>query len=410
MLFSLVGCNSKKDDEPSTIDEPQVQEVITDIQEEVVDNENVIETETIEETQEETKTVNPTRYSYWVVVYDQLGNELSRTVVPYGTIVKDPDGNEVFVDTNKYFHTYINYDTPSTPVNTDATFIYKDKNGNSKTQKIPSGTTVIIDVGNGTITGLTSITVTNNQTVDLTIDDYIPTPSSGYKFLGYKYDSSTKKFIAEYDDTVYKILYAKTIYTDGEPACLEDAENSVITINGIDCYVLKVNGNKAELITKGIYDVRFDDGGHTEGDVMNYVGVDSIYYGDFSDKTYRYDYSTLRTWMDNFYSDYLGSDSRILDTTVTSYYGSSSNTITQKTYAIDQEKARTYFSKFVWDGSVTFIDNKSVNATSFWTSGGWKDSSNWSLGVIVTNDSYYQNTPVTAKGAGARPAFWISLD
>ena len=50
-----------------------------------------------------------TELYFWVVVYDQFDNELSRTTAKYGTIVKDPNGNDVKVKTNTYFHTYVEY-------------------------------------------------------------------------------------------------------------------------------------------------------------------------------------------------------------------------------------------------------------------------------------------------------------
>ena len=72
-------------------------------------NVSLLDIETIEEKQEEKKTVDPTQYSYWVVVYDQFDNEISRTTAKYGTTVKDPDGNNVVVIGNTYFHTVIDY-------------------------------------------------------------------------------------------------------------------------------------------------------------------------------------------------------------------------------------------------------------------------------------------------------------
>ena len=75
-------------------------------------NVELLDIETIEEKQEEKKTVDLTQYSYWVVVYDQFGNEISRTTAKYGTTVKDPNGNDVLVDGNKYFNAVINYSSP----------------------------------------------------------------------------------------------------------------------------------------------------------------------------------------------------------------------------------------------------------------------------------------------------------
>lgn len=108
----------------------------------------------------------------------------------------------------------------------------------------------------------------------------------------------------------------KTIYEDGEKAVSKDA-NSTININGIDCYVLEFNEDKtqAKLITKDIYDVRFDTGGHNSSDVEGHVGLKSGY----TDITYDYKYSTLRNWMNDFYRARLSADSRILSTTI-SYY------------------------------------------------------------------------------------------
>ena len=111
MVLTLVACNSKKEEPTPTVDEP----VVVEKQEEVKQEEPVIVEETKQEdttTKEEDKTkdvVDPSIYDYWVVVYDQYGNEISRTTAHYGTIVKDPDGKDVKVLTNTYFHTTVNY-------------------------------------------------------------------------------------------------------------------------------------------------------------------------------------------------------------------------------------------------------------------------------------------------------------
>ena len=95
---------------------------------------SLLDIEVIEEKQEEKKTVDPTIYDYWVVVYDQFGNEISRTTAHYGTTIKDPDGNDVVVKGNTYFHTTIDYSSskkeddgpaPSpTPDPADVNFLY----------------------------------------------------------------------------------------------------------------------------------------------------------------------------------------------------------------------------------------------------------------------------------------------
>lgn len=129
MTLSLVACGKENE---STIEQVQekeeVQETIKEsepVVEKIVQEEDIVESDTTEEEAvvvtedviEKKIEVDPTAYSYWVVVYDQNNNELSRTTAPYGTIVKDPDGNDVFVDTNKYFHTIVNYqkDSSTTP-------------------------------------------------------------------------------------------------------------------------------------------------------------------------------------------------------------------------------------------------------------------------------------------------------
>lgn len=54
-----------------------------------------------------------TQMSFWVVVYDQFGNEISRTTAKYGTTIKDPDGKDVVVKGNTYFNTTVNYSNDS---------------------------------------------------------------------------------------------------------------------------------------------------------------------------------------------------------------------------------------------------------------------------------------------------------
>ena len=87
------------------------------INEDLNGNISLLDIEVIEEKQEEIKQDNKTGniedLYFWVVVYDQFDNELSRTTAKYGTIVKDPNGNDVKVKTNTYFHTYVDYGNTS---------------------------------------------------------------------------------------------------------------------------------------------------------------------------------------------------------------------------------------------------------------------------------------------------------
>lgn len=82
MVFSLVGCNSKQEENTPTIEEQlQTQEVI---QEETKKEETIEEEEIIQE--EKTVSQDITNMSFWVVFYDQYGNELQREALKYGTV------------------------------------------------------------------------------------------------------------------------------------------------------------------------------------------------------------------------------------------------------------------------------------------------------------------------------------
>lgn len=152
-----------------------------------------------------------------------------------------------------------------------------------------------------------------------------------------------------------------TLYDVGEQNL---TDSDIVEINGIPCYVLEVDeaNNRAKLITKDMYNVRFDTGGHNSADVESHVGTIS----GFTDKTYDYKYSTLRTWMDEFYRTHLGTDLRILPTTVTyytkdSYDGNLDNYATgtianQYVFALDAKEAKQYASKFKWN-----YNNKQIN-------------------------------------------------
>ena len=118
MIFTLVGCNSNK--EESTIDTNKPIAEQQEIVEESKQEDNTPEVTVEEQKQEDStleeakpiKSVDPSQYSYWVVVYDQFNNEVSRTIAKYGAIVKDPSGKDVVVKGNTYFHTTIDYPSP----------------------------------------------------------------------------------------------------------------------------------------------------------------------------------------------------------------------------------------------------------------------------------------------------------
>lgn len=198
-----------------------------------------------------------------------------------------------------------------------------------------------------------------------------------------------------------------TLYDVGENNL---TDSDIIEINGIQCYVLEVDeeNNRAKLITKDIYDVRFDTGDHT-AEETTHLGT-----GGHANKTYDYYYSTLRTWMNEFYRTQLGADSRILPTTVTYYTKDSSDSnldtyatgtiADQYVFALDAKEAKQYSSKFSWN----YVNQMSGRGYGFWTTAGFRRGSN-SIAWDVYYDGYFLNNGVDYSYVGARPAFWISL-
>lgn len=202
------------------------------------------------------------------------------------------------------------------------------------------------------------------------------------------------------------VAHVQKLYDVGEKNL---ADSDIIEINGIPCYVLRVEDDKALLITKDIYDVRFDTGGHT-AEETTHLGT-----GSYANKTYDYYYSTLRTWMNEFYRTQLGADSRILPTTVTYYTKDSYNnnldtyatgTIAdQYVFALDAKEAKQYKSKFSWN----YANQMSGRGYGFWTTAGYRyggNSSTWN----VSYNGGFGNRNVDNSNIGARPAFWISLE
>ena len=230
--------------------------------------------------------------------------------------------------------------------------------------------------------------------------------------------------------STYDANKLNTLYGVGESNL---TNNDVITINGVDYYLLQVDStnNKAELMAKNIYDVRFDDGGHTcictngthdasnTDCVMNYVGNSG---GSYTDKTYNYAYSTLKTWMDSFYNDHLSTVSQILETQVTSFYDTKYNNdfnttsmslVSQYVFALDAEEAKTYGSKFgssSWDNYNASCDSSytTANCWGFYVSGGYKFNK-YSYGFYMHYKWELFDGFVDNSAIGARPCFWIDL-
>lgn len=232
-------------------------------------------------------------------------------------------------------------------------------------------------------------------------------------------DSYYDELEATKSELTVKIIgrnHVNYLYDVGEKNLTDE---DIVQINGVDCYVLKVEDDKAMLITKNMYNVRFDTGGHTSAEVEGHVGTRT---GN-TDKTYDYKYSTLRTWMNDFYVNKLGADSKILPTTVNYYtkdtYDDNLNSYTagtivgQYVFALDAKEASQHASKFRWNNS-----NKQVNddgslsvykSSNFWTTAGCLYTDGYSNAFYVDyNGTFYvsriENTPI-----GARPVFWISL-
>lgn len=218
------------------------------------------------------------------------------------------------------------------------------------------------------------------------------------------------------DDLTIQILgrdHVNYLYDVGEKNLTDD---DVVQINGVDCYVLKVEDNKAELITKDIYDVRFDTGEHiSEGDIGNYLGGSG-----YSDITYNYKYSSLREWMNEiFYHNYLNSNSKIIKTAIKYYtykvtdnYNTGIgnfdkyvvNEIEQYVYALDTAEALKYAKKFGWNTAEQYTN-------AFWTTIGYVSSAKISNSWTVKNDSTINiGDDVNYSNVGARPVFWISLE
>lgn len=85
-MFTSIGCSSsnQKQQETTIIEDDNESTIVETIVEE--DNkQEVIEDIPINNNNIEEETLVPSKYDYWVVFYDQYGNELQRTVEHYGT-------------------------------------------------------------------------------------------------------------------------------------------------------------------------------------------------------------------------------------------------------------------------------------------------------------------------------------
>lgn len=192
-----------------------------------------------------------------------------------------------------------------------------------------------------------------------------------------------------------QVASVQKLYDVGE-ANLTDSD--IVTVNGVECYVLQTDSTKAELITVEIYDQIFNATNTCAASEYTYATAD------------------IKTYMDNFYTNQLGSDPYILDTTVTYRYKDSystdlstytTGTVSQKVFALDAVEAQNNASKFSWDysGNYTYHDP----GWAFWVAAGYNDYGDFSRGWSVINDGHIGVDFVNHSTSGARPAFWISL-
>lgn len=183
-----------------------------------------------------------------------------------------------------------------------------------------------------------------------------------------------------------KVAHVQKLYDVGEANLTAD---DIVTVNGIECYVLKADATKAELITVEIY----------------YQGFNHAH------STYNYANSELKSYMDNFYTNQLGSDPYILDTNVTYRYKDSysddlstynTGTVIQKAFALDAVEAQANASKFSWESEHDW-------GKAFWLAAGYYDDGD-PCGWSVSCDGNFDGRYASGSYAGARPAFWISLE
>lgn len=207
-----------------------------------------------------------------------------------------------------------------------------------------------------------------------------------------------------------KALSAQRLYDIGEWNLTED---DIVYVNGVECYVLEVSpdNSKAKLITKDIYDVRFDDSDYNIGNKTN------IGSGPWANITCNYSQSYLMKYMNDFYNVQLGQDEKIItNTSITVYYSESEphdkydfnsyETVilnNQPVFALDAIEANKHKDKFKWNY------DKNYNC-GFWVTAGFKVGGD----VFPFFIYYYRNalsfSNVSHEHFGARPVFWLSLE
>ena len=386
ILLLLRKCCCKKPE--VLVDESKHQsEVIDETKKEVVkDEDSKKESENIDNQDNDKDDANPSKdvkeYYYWVVFYDQYGNELQREALKYGTIpiykADYPSGFIkwdkllVSITGNTYIHAVCEEEaSPSPTPIINGIFTYRDSATRKvKTQIIPFGETVLLELDGGTIELETEIFVEKYLRVDLRGDGYTPNKA---KFIGYEYDGENNKFIAHYGDhivTFDSLMIGETpkvIYVEEEHPIIEDpdmqdtdeyhlmgwykdklfknGENDIWNFETDEVHrditlyakwtIIDINEKLSKVRT--LYDIgerylnqdviKLDELNNNVSDVIRIGGVDcyvlkidqankkaefitkEIYNQRFDGSKYRYENSELKNYMNNFYNTYF----KILD-------------------------------------------------------------------------------------------------
>lgn len=198
------------------------------------------------------------------------------------------------------------------------------------------------------------------------------------------------------------IRNVQKLYDVGESNLTEE---DIVKIGDIDCYVLYIDeeNNKAKMITKDLYKVPFDSSG---------------------EEVYKYSESTLKTFMDSFYDEYLDNEKFVLDTNIKSYWSSefayftkgegyslvNYDELNQKVFPLDVYEAQEHDTLF------------DVNSDNNYGIGFWLNAAviknNQAAALIIRNyESRTGNTPpymhysnIRRSDTFARPVFYISLE
>lgn len=139
-------------------------------------NVKLLDIETIEEKQEEKKTVDKTKYKYWVVFYNPDGNELQRTIEKYGATPEYKGDTPVYWDSENWYK-FTGWNKELKPITTN-TYITAEYEYGGKLKKEEAK-----PVCKNTSTYLIKITSSEG--------------SGSYNYYVYEYNSDTKTYVRE---------------------------------------------------------------------------------------------------------------------------------------------------------------------------------------------------------------------